>query len=171
MTDDLTRLHWRDFEILLARIFQAQGFEIELGPGSGDEGVDIRLLQRDPIGDVLTLVQAKRFGPRNKIDLQAVAALYGVGMAQRADKIPVRHDFELCPCGAPLRCASVRPSDTRHLEGRGRLVYVRPDGSFVSTSPSWSRQTVFGRYWQRPLRHAIPVSCTLKRVLCTMSSR
>ncbi len=84
--DDLTRLHWRDFEILLARIFQAQGFEIELGPGSGDEGVDIRLLQRDPIGDVLTLVQAKRFGPRNKIDLQAVAALYGVGMAERADK-------------------------------------------------------------------------------------
>jgi hypothetical protein len=78
--------NWRDFEILLARTFQAQGFEVELGPGSGDGGVDIRLLQRDPIGDVLTLVQAKRYGPRNKIDLQAVAALYGVARAEQADK-------------------------------------------------------------------------------------
>lgn len=84
--EDLTRLHWRDFEILLARIFQTQGFEVELGPGGGDDGVDLKLLQRDPIGDVLTLVQAKKYAPKNKIQQQAVAALYGVSTATGAQK-------------------------------------------------------------------------------------
>ena len=73
--DDLHRLDWREFEILLARIFQTQGFVTELGPGRGDGGVDIRLLQRDPIGDILTLVQAKKYAPKNRVGLEAVAAL------------------------------------------------------------------------------------------------
>lgn len=84
--DDLYRLHWREFEILLFRIFQNQGFTAELGPGRGDGGIDMRLWQRDPIGDILTLVQAKRYAPGNKIDLTQVAALYGISAAERADK-------------------------------------------------------------------------------------
>ncbi|HVJ53281.1 MAG TPA: restriction endonuclease [Aliidongia sp.] len=84
--EDLNRLHWRDFEILLSRIFQNQGFETELGPGRNDGGVDLRLWQRDPIGDILTLVQAKRYAVGNKIDLTQVAALYGVSAVEGADK-------------------------------------------------------------------------------------
>ncbi|MGN6150348.1 MAG: restriction endonuclease [Rhizomicrobium sp.] len=80
------RLHGRDFEILLSRIFQAQGFQVELGPGRGDEGVDMRLLQRDPLGDVLTLVQAKRYAKRRSIDQQAVAALHGVAEVEGAKR-------------------------------------------------------------------------------------
>ncbi|HOY79680.1 MAG TPA: restriction endonuclease [Casimicrobium sp.] len=84
--DDLHRLSWREFEILLARTFQAQGFMTELGPGRGDGGVDIRLLQRDPIGDILTLVQAKKYAPKNKIGLEAVAALSGIAGVERAQR-------------------------------------------------------------------------------------
>lgn len=84
--EDLQRLHWRDFEVLLYRIFQSQGFVAELGPGSGDEGVDLRLWQRDPIGDVLTLVQVKRYANHNKIDLTQVAALYGIQQVEAADR-------------------------------------------------------------------------------------
>ena len=84
--DDLQNLSWRDFEILLFRIFQAQGFQAELGPGSGDGGIDIRILQRDPIGDILTLVQAKRYASKNKIGLEAVAALHGVAEVEKAAK-------------------------------------------------------------------------------------
>ena len=83
--DDLQRLSWRDFEILLFRIFQNQGFEAVLGPGRGDEGVDLRLVQRAPLGDVLTLVQAKRYAPHRKIGQTEVAALYGVGHQEKAD--------------------------------------------------------------------------------------
>ncbi|NIZ15116.1 restriction endonuclease [Phaeobacter sp. HF9A] len=84
--EDLYRLTWREFETLLFRIFQAQGFTCELGPGSNDGGIDVRVLQRDPLGDILTLVQAKRYAPRNKIDLAAVAALHGVADVEAAQK-------------------------------------------------------------------------------------
>jgi hypothetical protein len=84
--DDLHRLSWREFETLLFRIFQNQGFTCELGPGSNDGGVDVRVLQRDPLGDILTLVQAKRYAPKNKINLGAVAALHGVAHVENAQK-------------------------------------------------------------------------------------
>jgi hypothetical protein len=75
---------WRDFEILLFRIFQNQGFQAVLGPGRADGGVDIRLLQRAPLGDILTLVQAKHYAPRNKVGLEPVQALFGAAQADGA---------------------------------------------------------------------------------------
>lgn len=84
--DDLHRLSWREYEILLHRIFQNQGFQSELGPGRGDGGVDVRLLQRDPIGDVMTLVQAKKYAPNRKIKLEAVQALHGAAAVDGALK-------------------------------------------------------------------------------------
>lgn len=82
--EDLYKLSWRDYEIILAEIFKTQGFEVDLGPGRGDGGIDITLIQRDPIGDILTLVQAKKYASKNKIDLTAVQALYGAQSADRA---------------------------------------------------------------------------------------
>lgn len=84
--DQFHRLSPRAFEILLSRVFQNQGFTAELGPGSGDGGVDIRLWQRGPLGDVLTLVQAKRYAPHRKIELDAVAALRGVMVVEEAPR-------------------------------------------------------------------------------------
>ena len=84
--DQFHRLTPRAFEILLSRVLQNQGFTTELGPGSGDGGVDIRLWQRGPLGDVLTLVQAKRYAPHRKIELDAVAALRGVMVVEEAPR-------------------------------------------------------------------------------------
>lgn len=81
---DLHRLGWREFEVLIARSLQHQGFQVELGPGRNDGGVDIRLLQRDPLGDLLTLVQVKRYAPHRKIDALAVQALHGVAEVEQA---------------------------------------------------------------------------------------
>lgn len=80
----LHSLHWREFEILLARIFQNHGYRAILGPGRADGGVDLRLWQENPLGDILTVVQAKRYSTHNKIDLQPVAALNGVRDAENA---------------------------------------------------------------------------------------
>lgn len=84
--EDLQRLKPRDFEILLFRLFQHQGFETVLGPGRGDEGVDIRFVQKAPLGDVLTLVQAKRYAPHRQIDQTEVSALYGSVALENADR-------------------------------------------------------------------------------------
>ena len=81
----LERLHWREYEMLIAELLQAQGFLVELGPGSADGGVDMRLIQRDPIGDILTLVQVKKHSRNRRIKLQAVQALHGAKEAERAD--------------------------------------------------------------------------------------
>ena len=83
--DQFTRLEWREFEKLVAEVLEAQGFVTELGPGHGDGGVDIRLLQRDPIGDVMTLVQVKKYDAKYPIRLEAVQALHGAKAAEEAD--------------------------------------------------------------------------------------
>lgn len=73
--DDLHRLPPREFEKLVSSVFSARGWQTELGPGSGDGGVDLRVWQRDPLGDLLTLVQIKRYAAHRPIQLDAVAAL------------------------------------------------------------------------------------------------
>jgi len=82
--DDMQRLGWRQFEELLDAIFKNQGFYTELGPGSNDGGVDLRLYQSRAIPEIVTLVQAKRY--KRAIDLQAVAALFGIAVKQQAHK-------------------------------------------------------------------------------------
>lgn len=77
----LHKLHWRDFEKLLDELFSAQGYQTILGPGGGDGGIDLRLLQRSDISDLLIVVQAKKYAPKNKIDLQPVQAIYGAAMS------------------------------------------------------------------------------------------
>lgn len=84
--EDLHRLKPRQFEILLSRVFQSQGFTAELGPGRDDGGVDVRLWHRDPIGEIVTLVQAKRYAKSYAIEQDAVAALSGVVHDQNAGR-------------------------------------------------------------------------------------
>ena len=76
--DKLHNLSPREYEVMLSRIFQNQGYETILGPGSGDGGVDLRLIHREPLGDIVTLVQAKRYAKHRKINLTPVQALRGV---------------------------------------------------------------------------------------------
>jgi HJR/Mrr/RecB family endonuclease len=82
----LHSLHWRKFEELLAEIFKNQGFETELGPGQADGGVDLRLIQRSDIGDMLILVQAKKYAEHRKIQLDPVKALWASVEDEQANK-------------------------------------------------------------------------------------
>ncbi len=36
-------MHWRKFEELTAEYLQREGFNVELGPGINDDGVDVRI--------------------------------------------------------------------------------------------------------------------------------
>lgn len=81
----LYELHWRKFEELLSALFRSKGYDTELGPGSGDGGVDIRMVSKSGVtGNFLTLVQAKRYSEKNRIKLTPVQALYGVLEAEKA---------------------------------------------------------------------------------------
>lgn len=82
----LLKLDWRNFEVLIYELFRHQSYEVELGPGRGDGGIDMTLLQTDPIGDILTAVQVKRYRPNRPIDLQAIQALHGAADANELQK-------------------------------------------------------------------------------------
>lgn len=79
----LRALSWREYEEFLDAVFRNQGFHTELGPGSDDGGVDIRLYRNGVTPELVTLVQAKRYRTR-PIGLEPVAALLGVASEQRA---------------------------------------------------------------------------------------
>jgi hypothetical protein len=84
--DDLYHLDPRKFEVLLDGVFRNNGFQTQLGSGRSDGGVDIRLYSNNVIGEVVTLVQAKRYASSNPIDLQAVQALSAVVEDERANQ-------------------------------------------------------------------------------------
>ncbi|MEU2775425.1 restriction endonuclease [Streptomyces sp. NPDC007162] len=62
--EDLAAMHWRKFEALVAEYFHRAGFEVELGPGRNDNGVDIRLWEAGAADaehqPPLMIVQCKR---------------------------------------------------------------------------------------------------------------
>lgn len=161
--EDLNRLHWREFEILLSGVFRHQGFDVELGPGSGDGGVDLRLLQRDPLGDVLTLVQAKKYAPARKIELQAVQALHGAWAVEKAERACSSRRPNICRAragslAAPMACSSLRHPPTWYPGARTR------GRASSRTSQRSYRTPWFGSYWLKPGRADWTGSCTRIRV-------
>lgn len=84
--DRLAQVSPRAFEVFLDAVFRNNGYRTALGPGSGDGGVDLRLYGNDVVGEVLTLVQAKRYAQHRPISLQAVQALSAVVDDEQANR-------------------------------------------------------------------------------------
>jgi len=82
--EDLYRLPHRDFEELISSVFTARGWKTQIGPGTADEGVDVRMWLQSPLGDALTLVQARRYAKHRPIGLEAVAALEAHSLREEA---------------------------------------------------------------------------------------
>ncbi|HDO8003185.1 restriction endonuclease [Legionella pneumophila serogroup 1] len=69
----IEKIHWRKFEELTAEYFQSQGFKVEIGPGSNDDGVDIRVWSPDDFSEQ-GIIQCKRV--KDKIEKSIVKSLY-----------------------------------------------------------------------------------------------
>lgn len=69
-------MHWRKFEGLTAEYFSREGYEVELGPGRNDGGIDVRVWKNNKkAGDPpLILIQCKRY--KDKIERTVVKALW-----------------------------------------------------------------------------------------------
>jgi hypothetical protein len=77
-------LHSRTFEQLIAEIFKDKGYDVELTPKTKDGGFDIRAFRRDDVGTCLTLVECKRYAPKNPVSVEIVRGLYGVSRSEGA---------------------------------------------------------------------------------------
>jgi restriction system protein len=72
---EIELIHWRNFERFVAEYFKKQGYEVKLGPGSNDGGVDIRIYKSG--SDALEfLIQCKRHKASNKVDIETVKSFY-----------------------------------------------------------------------------------------------
>lgn len=74
----------RKFEELVANLFEREGFDVELTPVSRDGGRDILVSAETEVGNLLHLVECKRYAETNPIDVTLLRSLYGVVEAERA---------------------------------------------------------------------------------------
>lgn len=79
------QMHWRDFEVLLAQLFDDDGFEVVLTGPSGDRGVDFYAARRAGLGSLLYVVECKRFRADRPIKPGLVRELRGVVDREQAN--------------------------------------------------------------------------------------
>jgi hypothetical protein len=84
--DRLASVHWRGLEKLLDAVFRNNGFRTLLGPGSGDGGIDLKLFSHDAVGELLTLVQAKRHHAKRPVRVDAVRSFAQVVEDEKANR-------------------------------------------------------------------------------------
>jgi len=76
--EEIGSVNWRKFEALVAERFHREGFQVELGPGRNDNGVDIRVWESDADASITRptlIIQCKRENRKiEKVVVKALAA-------------------------------------------------------------------------------------------------
>lgn len=74
--EDMGKIHWRNFERLTTEFFRRQGYEVSLGPGTKDGGVDVRAWTdlESKAGPPLMLIQCKRY--KDVVGIETVKAFW-----------------------------------------------------------------------------------------------
>ena len=95
--DRLGDVHWRKFEELSAEFFHREGYLVELGPGSNDDGVDVRVWRpgQSASENPHCLVQCKR--QKAKVEKVVVKGLHADVGFEGADYGLVVTTSELSP--------------------------------------------------------------------------
>jgi restriction system protein len=81
--EKLGNIHWRKFEELIGECFSKFGYQVELGSGSNDDGVDLRVWKGDAQGAPEYIIQCKR--QESKIDKVTVKGLYADVLEEDAE--------------------------------------------------------------------------------------
>lgn len=130
--DRIGEMHWRQFEKLTAEFYERDGYKVDLGPGSGDDGVDVRVWKPDasPGDSPLCIVQCKR--QKDKIEKVVVKGLHADVQFERAKYGVIVTTSELSP-GAKTTI-SARGYDIEAVERngvKGWLTNLRTPGTGI----------------------------------------
>jgi len=68
----------REFEKLIAELLNRQGYSVRLTPATRDGGYDIHASIRLTVGEIIALVECKRYGASRKVSIDVVQRLYGI---------------------------------------------------------------------------------------------
>jgi restriction endonuclease Mrr len=75
--DAMQNISPRKFEELVANIMEKYGYEVTLTQQSRDGGIDIFALKNDGFGNILTIVDCKKYSTTNPVGIAAVRGMYG----------------------------------------------------------------------------------------------
>jgi HJR/Mrr/RecB family endonuclease len=84
-TQDISKMHWRNFERLVTQYFSEKGYHVELGKGTKDGGIDIRIWSKESSknGPPLIIIQCKRH-KNMKIGVELVKSFYADVLYEKA---------------------------------------------------------------------------------------
>lgn len=74
--EKLEFMHWRNFERLTAEFFKRENYEVELGSGTNDGGIDLRVFDRENTEKPYIIVQCKRHKMSHKVKIETVKSFY-----------------------------------------------------------------------------------------------
>jgi len=102
--EDIDRINWRKFEGLTGEYFDREGFQVDMGPGRNDDGVDVRVWK--PGDDIeappAMIIQCKR--QKSKVEKVIVKSLYADILDADASSGLIATTSQLAP-GARKVCA------------------------------------------------------------------
>lgn len=96
--EKIKNMHWRKFEELTAEYYYKKGFNVELGPGGNDDGVDVRVWkdsQEKEFDAPHFIIQCKR--EKDKVDKVTVKGLYADIKHEKANYGLIVTSSELSP--------------------------------------------------------------------------
>ena len=78
--DDIYKMHPAAFEDLIARIFEEDGYVVELNKGwnQADGGVDVIAVRKEGLVPTRVAIQCKRYSRENRVTAEPVRSLCGV---------------------------------------------------------------------------------------------
>lgn len=84
--DTIYNITPREFEELIERVLQDQGFETKLTPQTRDGGRDVIATKYEMGKPIVFYFECKHFGRKNTVGVSIVRALYGVQTSDRINK-------------------------------------------------------------------------------------
>ena len=104
-SERIDEVHWRKFEGLTGEFFDRAGFQVEMGPGRNDGGVDVRVWapEDDTTKPPLVLVQCKR--QQQTVSQVVVKALWADVSAEGAKSGLIVTTSALAPSAETVRTA------------------------------------------------------------------
>src|SRR5450432_211054 len=83
--EEMRHMHWRNFERLTTEFFRRQGYEVDLGPGTKDGGIDVRVWtdKEAKAGPPIMLIQCKR--TKDNVGIETVKAFWADVVFERAE--------------------------------------------------------------------------------------
>jgi HJR/Mrr/RecB family endonuclease len=107
--DEIGNIHWRKFEGLAGEFFAREGFEVDMGPGRNDDGIDLRIYPKEtrPDAPPLIIVQCKR--QKAKIGKTLLKSVYADVLHEGAESGLIVTSSTLAPGTETMRQARGYP--------------------------------------------------------------